>query len=67
MTDSKDFQEAINVRVTRNEEDIQDIWKVIEALKNRPPTWVTFAASATGVVIGSLLTLLTIMVKIQFG
>lgn len=29
-------------RITRNEEDIQDLWVHMEKVKNRPPVWTTF-------------------------
>ena len=70
MTDSKECPKgehaALDARVTRSEDDIQQIWKTIERIRNRPPTWVVFAMSGASGIIGSLLTLLAVMVKIHF-
>ncbi len=41
---------AEKARIHRNEEDIQDLWKMIEGIKNtlasRPPLWCTFLLMA---------------------
>ncbi|KKK55069.1 hypothetical protein LCGC14_3078290 [marine sediment metagenome] len=44
------MSEAHEARISRNEEDIQDIWKVVEDIKKvlaaRPPLWCTFLLMA---------------------
>ena len=39
-----------SARITRNEKDIQDLWKITEEIRKimayRPPLWCTFALMA---------------------
>lgn len=52
-----------DVATLKDSDDRQ--WVAINALLSRPPTWVTFAGTAMGAVVGALVTLVAVLANLK--
>ena len=50
-------------RIDGIEETIKRLDIVIEKMRNRPPVWATFALSCSGLLLGSALTFIGVLIK----
>lgn len=69
MVDKPDMSKsAIDVRIDHVENDVREIWSVLNAIKerlqNRLPIWATFAISFLTMLIGILTTALVTAVRL---